>query len=597
MSRSNKLSEVWLKASVLGATWAASEIILGSFLHNLHVPFKGNVLTAIGIILLIAASYRWKDRGLFWRSGLVCAMMKAMSPSAVIFGPMVAIFMEALLFEGSVRLLGRNIIGFIAGASLAMSWVLFQKLANLLIYYGSNIIEIYSGVLRFIEKQLHITTELFWQPLLLLLSFYLLFGAVTALIGVKIGREISSPSGSNNDISTKADDAGLPERFKGPQHTFNHSIVWLIASFAALVGLLTLISVSRMAVWLPSSVIVIIIWVMRYKKAMRQLSRPRFWITFAFITLLAAITITYISGSKNALIIGLLTGLEMNIRAAVVIIGFSALGTELYNPRLKNSIQNKGYHSVAGALELAFEALPDVFSHLPDARTFFTKPARVVKLLLSLAEKRYTEISAENQPFVVIISGNVAEGKTKFVVNLIDLLKHEGIHSGGFYAPRILEDGNTIGYNLLSVVNSDTVEFMRLPDPVLLQNDEWLPNHSAETADKEKHAGNHGKFVINSKALSWGYRLISPENAKTKQVVIIDEIGRFELMGGAWREALEKLLKIPELCLVITVRSNLVSEVVREFQLNHYMHLPIANNSEQDVLNKIIHHISGEAGY
>lgn len=594
MSRSNKLSEVWLKASVLGATWAASEIILGSFLHNLHIPFKGNVLTAIGIILLIAASYRWKNKGLFWRSGLVCAMMKAMSPSAVIFGPMVAIFMEALLFEGSVRLLGRNIIGFITGASLAMSWVLFQKLANLLIYYGSNIIEIYSGVLHFIEKQLHITTELFWQPLLLLLCFYLLFGVVTALIGVKIGREIASPAGSTNDISAKTDETGLPERFKGPQHTFGHSIAWLIASFVALVGLLTLIGVSKVAIWLPSSILVIIIWVMRYKKAMRQLSRPRFWISFAFITLLAAITITYISGSKNAMADGLLTGLEMNVRAALVIIGFSALGTELYNPRIRNSIQNKGFHKIAGALELAFETLPDVFSHLPNARIFFTKPAGVVKLLLSLAEKRYSEISSGNRPFVIIVSGDVAEGKTGFMATIADLLKRERIELGGFYAPRIMENGNTVGYSLTSAVNGETVEFMRLPDPVLLQNDEWLPNQSAETADKEKCAGSHGKFVINSKALRWGNHLLSPENNGAKQVVMIDEIGRFELRGGVWRQAFENLLEATDPCLIIAVRSNLVDDVVTEFRLKNYVHLPIAGSSVQDALSQVLLHITGQ---
>ncbi|MBE0640469.1 MAG: hypothetical protein IH599_00435, partial [Bacteroidales bacterium] len=57
------LNQVWMKAAVLGANWAASEIILGSFLHNLHIPFKGSLLTAIGLVLLISASHKWKDKG------------------------------------------------------------------------------------------------------------------------------------------------------------------------------------------------------------------------------------------------------------------------------------------------------------------------------------------------------------------------------------------------------------------------------------------------------------------------------------------------------------------------------------------------------
>ena len=48
------LSEKWIKASIIGTIWAASEIVLGSFLHNLKVPFSGNVLTANGLIILIS---------------------------------------------------------------------------------------------------------------------------------------------------------------------------------------------------------------------------------------------------------------------------------------------------------------------------------------------------------------------------------------------------------------------------------------------------------------------------------------------------------------------------------------------------------------
>ena len=42
-----KLSEKWIKASIIGTIWAASEIVLGSFLHNLRVPLSSNFLTGI----------------------------------------------------------------------------------------------------------------------------------------------------------------------------------------------------------------------------------------------------------------------------------------------------------------------------------------------------------------------------------------------------------------------------------------------------------------------------------------------------------------------------------------------------------------------
>lgn len=49
---------------------------MGKFFAQPQVPFSGHILTAIGLIILISASYRWKDKGLFWRAGIICALLK-----------------------------------------------------------------------------------------------------------------------------------------------------------------------------------------------------------------------------------------------------------------------------------------------------------------------------------------------------------------------------------------------------------------------------------------------------------------------------------------------------------------------------------------
>src|SRR5659263_629773 len=136
--RGNTISDKWIKASIIGTIWAAAEIVLGSFLHNLRVPFSGNVLTAIALVILISVSHKWREHGLYWRAGLICALMKTMSPSAVIFGPMIAIIAESMLLEASVRLFGRTFAGFVIGSMLAMSWNLFQKILNLSLIHISE---------------------------------------------------------------------------------------------------------------------------------------------------------------------------------------------------------------------------------------------------------------------------------------------------------------------------------------------------------------------------------------------------------------------------------------------------------------------------
>jgi hypothetical protein len=87
--RHNRLNPIWLKAAVIGSLWASVEIVAGSFLHNLQVPFSGTILTAFAILLLSAFSRLWKESGIIWRAGIICALMKSISPSAVIIGPMV----------------------------------------------------------------------------------------------------------------------------------------------------------------------------------------------------------------------------------------------------------------------------------------------------------------------------------------------------------------------------------------------------------------------------------------------------------------------------------------------------------------------------
>src|SRR5665648_90598 len=322
-----ELNEKWIKASIIGTIWAASEIVLGSFLHNIKVPFSGNILTAIGIIILISINYKWHERGLFWRAGLICAVMKTLSPSAIIFGPMIAIFTEALLLELFVRLLGRTYAGYILGAMFAMSWNLFQKIANYIIFYGENIIEVYSNLLKLAQKQLGIQTGIIWLPIIILLIIYALFGIFAAIIGIRIGRKLlKHPTSGLPDINNKP----ITKIPGNSGYAFNYSITWLFIDMALIVFSFILLNYTPWIVWSLVIAGIVIIWSLRYKRAFRQLSKPKFWIFFVLITLITAFAFTKAQPGENLLREGLLAGFQMNFRAAIIIVGFAVLGTELY---------------------------------------------------------------------------------------------------------------------------------------------------------------------------------------------------------------------------------------------------------------------------
>ena len=146
-------SDIWLKASVVGGLWASMEIIVGSFLHNTRMPFAGSILAFAGTILLIGFYQLWPQKGLIIRAGFITAIMKSVSPSAIILGPMTGIITEAALIELLIILFGNNIPSVAVAGILSLSSALFHKIISVIILYGFDVIKVYVNVINFALKQ------------------------------------------------------------------------------------------------------------------------------------------------------------------------------------------------------------------------------------------------------------------------------------------------------------------------------------------------------------------------------------------------------------------------------------------------------------
>jgi len=568
---SYKLNEKWIKASIIGTIWAASEIVLGSFLHNLRVPFSGNILTAIGLIILISISYTWTEKGLFWRAGLICALMKTLSPSAVIFGPMIAIFSEALLLEFSVRLLGRTIAGYLIGAMLAMSWNLFQKIANYIIYYGANIIEVYNNLLKLAQKQLNIQTDIVWLPIIILLIIFALFGFFAGVIGIIVGRKmlkqpISDFSGIRNE-SIK----GIPHN---SESKFNYSITWFFIDVTLIICSFILLNYTSWIVWSLAITGIIIIWSLRYKRALRQLSKPKFWIFFVLITLITAFAFTKAQTGENLLQQGLLTGFQMNFRAAIIIVGFSVLGTELYNPVIRNFFRKTSFKNLPLALELSVESLPSFIANIPDFKTLIRNPVSIFYQVISQADKRLSEImkkSVSTQK-IFIISGSIGEGKTTYTKKLIDFFRKNNIKVGGILSERVITNSQTTGYDLVNIETGIKEAFLR-------QNEE---------CGSEKI----GRFTICPKGLSMGNTVLSSLILQENRIVIIDEVGLLELGNKGWSDCINDLLGKSKNHILFTVRDIYVNEVKNKWDLREAITFNIIETDYQNTGLSILEQIN-----
>ncbi len=549
MTNSSKINQKWLKASVLGCLWASSEIVLGSFLHNLRIPFSGSILTAIGIILLISVSYIWDERGLFWRSGLVCALMKAISPSAIIWGPMIAIFSEAILMEFSVRLLGRNILGFTIAGMLAMSWNLFHKILNYIVLYGFNIVELFKDISKYALKQLNYQTQNIWFPVFVLLAIFMIFGLLSAIIGIYIGKKVKNNPAQIEGISFKK----VAEiQKKKDVLKFSYSISWLFSSIVGMIVFLLMINTLSWVYWTVFGGILITVWTIRYHKALKPLQKPKFWISFVLITMLTSFLFLKLQNNEKGFYEGMLIGLEMNFRAAIMIIGFTVIGKEFSNPRIGLFLRKTSFQQLFLSLEVAFETLPFVVANLPSFKDIFKRPISIIYQLISQAEFWLEKLTIRlaDKPYIFIITGNTGDGKSTLLGNVVKELKSKNLKISGFVSSSVIQENQRIGYDLYDLNSNLKIELSR--------------THEMDNSVKI------GKFYFKKTGIDFGKNALSIQSTNNSQLICIDEVGPWEVDNKGWASCINNLLLNSKTPMIWIVRESLVEDVLENWNLQNH---------------------------
>lgn len=369
-----KLKPVWLKAAVLGGLWASVEIIIGSFFHNLRLPFGGTILAANATILMIAFYQMWPEKGLIWRAGLIAALMKSISPSAIILGPMIGIMSEALIIEMFIRVFGNNIISLSIGGALSVSSALIHKIVSLLILYGLNIVKIYINIFHYFAKQLRWENADPWVVLFIVTGIYFTIGVISAFMGIRIGIRSASLNMQKQGFVPGNKQSNNILRIN-PNQQFSLVLFYLhILLIPAGLYIMNQFSLMYATIFV---VVYAALCILHYKNSLRRLKKPMFWIYLIVITFLAAIFWNGFN-SKNSFfdVEGLLIGFEMNIRAVFVVIAFSSFGVELRNPVIRDFLFKKGFDKIYAALELSFSALPVMIEAMPKPKVFFRHPVK-----------------------------------------------------------------------------------------------------------------------------------------------------------------------------------------------------------------------------
>jgi len=384
----------WMKAAVAGGLWAAFEIIIGSFLHNLRIPFAGSILASFGVVLMISFQRLWPEKGLVWRAGLICALMKSISPSSLILGPMIGIMTEALLIELSIRIFGLNKAGYLIGGTLGVLSALIHKIVSIVILYGNDIIEVYLNIYRFVVKQLGVPNADPWLVVFTLIGVYIIGGVVAAAIGISI------PVNGKIDVEAGLQNIDAIQLSPFDAQVGKYSLPMLLLHLVSIPILIVLILKAGLII----GIAVVLLWALllyiKYPGVYKRFRKPVLWMQFLIITLISAFFWESECDSFLCFSVeGLEAGLAMSLRAVVVIMAFSAFSVELRNPVVRVFLEKKGMRNLYFGISVAFAALPYMIAQIPGARQMIRHPRTSIAIAMMNARHWLNQTEMNERKF------------------------------------------------------------------------------------------------------------------------------------------------------------------------------------------------------
>jgi len=555
-------ARLWRKAAVLGSLWAAFEILWGSLLHNLHVPLAGMVLSSGGVFFLAAGQRLWPERGLAWRTALICAAMKSISPSAVILGPMAGILFEGILVEAAFAVFGRNSVSAAIGGALAVSWTLIQKILNLFVTFGPNFATLYLEACRYAARTLQFTGVNGFHVLGALLVLECGVGMVAALSGWYLITRGKYPRSAPPSEALRT---GRP-RWLQTARGVSFSIPRLVGFVAVLVTILFLLA--RLPLW--GDILVTVLYgtlaLRLYPSLRRRLRRFRLWAELGAVLVFSGFLLGGVVTPGGSWWNGFAAGMAMVCRAGLIIVGFSLASVELRNPRILNWFEQHGLVGLSDALNLAFFTLPEFTSALSEMHSRWREPRQCLSELVGLAG---AIIEGERRtPAVFLITGEKGEGKTSFAGLVVEALRGRHLRVGGILAPGYWTDGLRSGFDVVDLTSGERLPLART-------------NPGTEALETT------GRFRFLPPGLDLGRAALDARRLADVDVAVVDEVGPLELRGLGWARSLDEIVGAGPIVLLLVVRTELAEDVCSRWRLTPSGRFAVSSSLVADVVERV----------
>jgi len=176
------------------------------------------------------------------------------------------------------------------------------------------------------------------------------------------------------------------------------------------------------------------------------------------------------------------------------------------------------------------------------------------------------------KPPVYFISGAQAEGKTTFLRGVLARLETSHVKMRGIVAPGYFKDGIRSGFSIIDIATGTETP---------LCSD--MPSHGSEQ---------HARYYFQPQGLAFGRHtlLISPDQEIT-DLIVIDEVGRFDVMGALWGGCIDQLVKKDHPPMIWTVRNVFVEMVKARWPMIRPVVINLGSMSADDFAREIMKEI------
>ena len=191
----------WTRVGLFGGASGAIEASVGSALHAAKIPFRSTFLSALQGAMMVFAGFGLTQPGRVMWVSFVSSGLKALSPAGNRLRPMLAIFMQGLLFGSTVQILGWNVFAIALGGMLIGVWASLQGFFIEYLMLGGDLIRAYDGAAMWLAQKWHIQApDLPW----LVGGWALVHGSICAISGVVAWRLQQPPAALRRILEQEA---------------------------------------------------------------------------------------------------------------------------------------------------------------------------------------------------------------------------------------------------------------------------------------------------------------------------------------------------------------------------------------------------------